>query len=110
VTGGEGEPEVEAIDFGFILARTMRFYGWTYWEALDQPIEAFWLLQQNIDRLQASDDLRRLENGIMAAHGTAESVRNYQQRLIREIGTVTVMTPKLERDKLLDLSRLGSMT
>jgi hypothetical protein len=78
----------------------MRFYGWDYWQCLDQPIEAFWLLQRNIDRLLAEDAQRGFEMTLQASHGNAETTKAYQERLVREMGAVTVMKPKLERGKL----------
>ena len=98
---------MESIDFAFILARVMRFYGWTYWEALDQPIEAFWTLSAQIDRIQAEEDMRLFEASFVAQRGGEESVRAYRERLQRQVGTVQVDKPVFDREALGDLKALG---
>lgn len=89
---------MESIDFAFILARVMRFYGWTYWECLDQPIEAFWTLSSNIDRIQAEDDLRVFEAFFVGGRGDSDTIKLYRERLQRQVGVVQVAKPVFDRE------------
>ncbi|CAO3459785.1 hypothetical protein [Azospirillum argentinense] len=84
----------------------MNFYGLGYWELMDTPIAAFWLMLRNIDRLKAEADLRRLENTVMATAGAKEALTDYQKRLSAEIGLVALETPKLDREGLHALKAL----
>lgn len=85
----------------------MRFYGMTYWEVLDTPIAAFWMLHRNIDRLRAEEDLRRLENTMMAHAGSKEGLEKYRTKLLGEIGVVFVEKPVFDREGLKSLKELN---
>ena len=53
------------------------------------PIKTFWLMNSNIDRIEAQLDVRTLMVGI-SSQG-AESATEHRDRLIVEIGTTVVM-------------------
>ncbi|NYZ17210.1 hypothetical protein HL658_32090 [Azospirillum sp. RWY-5-1] len=102
-----GAGDVEAIDLGYVVARAMRFYGWTYWEALDTPVQAFWMLHRNIDRLSAEEDLRALENTAVATRASPDMVEAYEAERRNRLGTVAIERPVFDRD---GLNALRSMT
>jgi hypothetical protein len=104
VTGGRGE--VDALDFGFVLSRVMGFYGLDYWQVLDTPIRAFWMLSRNIDRLEAERDMRALEGRVVAAGARRETLEAYQARLCEQVGVVAVEKPVFDRQGLLALKEL----
>lgn len=64
----------------------MQFYSMGYFEVLELPIEAFWLMSQTIGRIQAVDDVRSLEVAISAQSG--EGFKSQRERLIAETGVV----------------------
>lgn len=60
------------------------------------PLERFWLLSRNIDRIKAEDDIRRLQIA-RVGQATAESYgafeKSLQQRLGQPIVTKEVRSP-----------------
>lgn len=69
----------------------MEFYDHTYWQVMDLPIKTFWLMNENIDRIQAQKDMRSLTIAFSAQSQAAAD--QFRQRLIAETGTIV----KLER-------------
>lgn len=78
----------------------MAFYRHTYPEALALPLRTFWLMNTNIDRIQAQADLRSLSVANMA-QAQEDSAREFRQRLVVETGTIV----KLEADSPLHATR-----
>lgn len=64
----------------------MHFYSMSYSEALDLPLRTFWLMSNNINRISAEADIRRLS--IMAAASSSEGFGKAQEALQREMGEV----------------------
>ena len=62
----------------------MREYGLGYWELLEVPIRAFWLLARNINRLKARDDLRELQ--VLVAPQIKDGVSSLSDALVLEEG------------------------
>ncbi|MDE9494524.1 hypothetical protein KKJ09_13240 [Xenorhabdus bovienii] len=60
------------------------------------PLERFWLLSRNIDRIKSEDDIRRLQTA-RVAQATAESYaafeKSLQQRLGQPVVTKKVLSP-----------------
>lgn len=44
-----------SIDFGFLFARVMRFYGLSFSEMMALPIRTFWLLDDMVDRVRSEE-------------------------------------------------------
>lgn len=69
----------------------MHFYGIGYRELLALPIRFFWTLNNNIDRIQSSFDLRALNlQHVAVATGMAggDGVKKYATSLELQIGEV----------------------
>lgn len=64
----------------------MRFYSLSYKDALDLPLKTFWLLSNNIGRISAEEDIRRLS--ITAAAASDKGFKSSQEALQREMGKV----------------------
>lgn len=52
------------------------------------PIRSFWLLSQNINRIDAQKDLRGLSLSIYSRSDSTEAVTEYRERLILEMGDI----------------------
>jgi hypothetical protein len=70
------------------------FYGMAYREVMDMPVRAFWLMFSNIRRIRAGDDVRNLMTS--AAAQSADGVKELQEKLVLEIGTVATEAPEIE--------------
>lgn len=64
----------------------MHFYSMGYAEALDLPLKTFWLMSNNINRISAEADIRRLS--IMGAVNSSEGFSKAQEALQSEMGDV----------------------
>ena len=90
----------------------MRCYSMDYQTVLKLPLRTFWLLNKNVDRHFAEDDIRML---MVAAHAhSGESVQAHHDKLRQTIGTVVefdeakaAVTEQLDRE---GLTALKSMT
>lgn len=59
------------------------------------PLKTFWLLSNNVDRIQAQLDLRTLNMNIRTgANATSESVEQIYESLVAETGEVVKMSIK----------------
>lgn len=59
------------------------------------PLKTFWLLSNNIDRIQAQQDLRTLNINLRTGmNATSESVGQIYESLIAETGEVVKMSMK----------------
>lgn len=61
----------------------MRHYSMTYWEVMGLPIRAFWMLNRNINRLLAEEDLRAFM--LHVSRQAAEPAQEYETKLRTEI-------------------------
>ena len=63
------------------------------------PIMAFWLMSGNIRRVRAGADMRDLAMNLAAQ--SSEGAKDYHERLVLELGTVTSapVTLDMERDE-----------
>lgn len=98
--------EVEAIDFAFIFARVMAEYSLSYREMMNLPLQAFFTLNKQIDRLRAERDRRQLRLLLVAQSGQKESIEGMVMSLDKEIGFVFREKPKLDREGLHSLKDL----
>lgn len=64
-------------------------------QVLQMPIDQFWLIEKNIARIEATQTIRRLD--VAVASQSSEGYKNYHAGLVREIGSVVVETPKLDK-------------
>lgn len=79
-------------------------------------MKTFWLMNSNIDRIEARNDMRRLTLGVVA-QATPETVQQVRQSLIIEAGTIVrldeeVDPMKARRDEagFADLKRMAGQT
>lgn len=84
----------------------MRGYGLTYLEVLRTPLAAFWMLNRNLDRLRAEEDLRALQVSIVGSGKDGKAVESLDRQLRTEMGQVTIAKPKLDRKGLNELRTL----
>jgi len=68
------------------------------------PVERFWLLEKNISRIQAAQNLERLN--IQAASQSKDGYEATHMRFTQEIGVVAQSQPKLDRKGLGKLKNL----
>lgn len=76
------------------------------------PIRAFWLLNNNIDRIQASFDLRKaMINVRTGINANEESVGSLQQMLTAETGEVVTISDesKLELSSIRDHNAIDQL-
>lgn len=66
----------------------MHFYGIGFYETKKLPLKAFWMLQRNIDRLEASSDYRQLQ--LICSATSSEGVKDVSERLLKTIGKVVI--------------------
>jgi hypothetical protein len=78
----------------------MRAFGLGYWEVLDLPLVAFWMLNTQIDRLEAEDALQALENRVVASGSSKDAYKSYMERLQGTIGVLVVEKPKRDVSRL----------
>jgi hypothetical protein len=67
----------------------IRFYGLSDTQVLDMPINRFWMLNTNIDRISAQEDYRAAR-AHMASQSTKDGIQSYFDGLTKEMGTVIV--------------------
>jgi len=67
----------------------MRFYGLSDQQVFDMPINRFWLLNSNVDRISAQEDYRAARTN-MVSQSTKDGVREYFDGLSKELGTIIV--------------------
>lgn len=90
-------PEYEAIDFGFLLTRVMYFYSETYESVMRMPLRTFWLLSNNVERIQAQIDLRTMQLNLRTGFGaTEQAVKQMHEVLIAETGEVVKTSAKAQ--------------
>lgn len=64
----------------------MHFYSLSYGETMSLPIKTFWMLNSNIERIQAQKDMRALTVAVCGQG--SEAAKSYRETLVVEIGTV----------------------
>lgn len=80
----------------------MRFYHLTHKETLKLPLKTFWLLNQNVDRIMAHDEIRFV--AASAASQAENGGVEHRKRLAQELGTVfKKATPKIETTNVMEL-------
>lgn len=67
---------------------------------MNLPIRTFWLMNSNIDRILAQQDMRSLSVAV-CGQGGAEAAQEYRKRLVIEVGTIV----KLEENPILEAVR-----
>lgn len=73
----------------------MHFYSQSYPAVLALPIKTFWLMNENIDRIQAQKDMRALSVAVAAA-SPGQAAQDLRQRLIVEAGTIVKVSGEPE--------------
>jgi len=83
----------------------MRFYAMNYREVLALPLHTFWMLNRNVSRIQAEEDLRAFRLLVAAQHGegAAETFRDLQT----EIGTPVVTVARMQTGAIQRLKQLA---
>lgn len=75
----------------------IRAYGFGYQETLDLPIDTFWMLVRNIDRLNAEDDVREI--GVLVAVNGGKA-KEMLEGLNERIGKPLVREEVIDRDAI----------
>lgn len=65
----------------------LHFYSLSYGELMSLPIKTFWMLNNNIERIQAQKDMRALTVAV-CGQGGGEAAQNFRERLVIEAGEV----------------------
>jgi len=91
-------PERE-IDFGFLFCRVCHFYSMSYWDVMKLPIKSFWLMSENVRRIQAENDMRAVS--VAANVQSPEGLQEFHEKLVIELGEVSKepIVPSAERDQ-----------
>jgi len=63
----------------------MQVYGLGYRELLELPINTFWMLNRNADRIRAQSDLHNFSISLTAGATNAESVNRFRDQLVLEL-------------------------
>jgi len=74
-------------------------------QVLKMPARRFWLLNKNLNRLMAENDIRNLQ--VLVSAESSEGTKQTQERLFLEIGPVVVQEPTFDRDGLNRLKQLS---
>lgn len=74
----------------------------SYEDVLKLPLKTFWLLNRQLNRLRAEEDLRRLK--ISVASGSEEGFNTAHGELVKELGSPVIMEDK-PNDTVLDQKR-----
>lgn len=91
----------------------MQFYGLGYQQTLELPIQVFWMMNYNIQRIKSGDDLRLLSLSV-ATQASGEAATQFRENLVIEHGAPVVENPAARQfekmqegaiDKLKMLSR-----
>jgi hypothetical protein len=91
---------------GFLVSSVMRFYGMGLFDARALPLNTFWELSRNIDRVRAEEDRRLFD---LLQNAFVGNPRKYAQRLEQERGKVIEgdMPETLDRDGFKRLKALA---
>jgi hypothetical protein len=85
----------------------MRFYGTPYQDTLDLPLRTFWMMSNNVSRLSAEEDIRRL--AISAGSASEKGFKSTQEALQREMGDVFIKPQNIEaREGINTLKEIAS--
>ncbi|MCG5512861.1 hypothetical protein [Ectothiorhodospira shaposhnikovii] len=90
---------MEAVDFGYLFSRFCHFYRMTDDQVLAMPVRRFWLMNANINRIQAEGDLRQLVLLTTAQAADGDVREKQRQALVAEMGNVMVMNRREELDR-----------
>lgn len=102
---------IEAVDFGFLFCQVVHFYSQDHNTVLNMPIKLFWMMCNNIQRIQARDDLRQLSIASTSAivgsmGGSSEPLQQLNEALIGERGVVIKAKFDPIREAVLDRAGL----
>lgn len=110
---------MEEIDFGFFFCRVMHFFSMSYEAVLRLPLRTFWLLNRNIDRIEARRDMRAMSVA-MVAQSDGETANTFRQELVIEAGVIVKLEGEgdpanpleAKRDEMgfADLKRMAGQT
>lgn len=74
-------------------------------QVMKMPARRFWLMSNNIHRIEAERDMRRLTLGSVSQSG--EAAKDYRQQLERELGKVVEHEQELDRSGWQRLKTIG---
>jgi hypothetical protein len=83
---------LEELDFGFLFCRVAHFYGYDDERILGWTMRRFWMFHENVDRISAQQDMRRLTVAACAQSG--EAATDYRRKLIVEVGDIAKMSAR----------------
>lgn len=88
----------------------MSYYGLSYKDTLDLPIDVFWLMNENIKRLEAEKDMRLFMNSINSQYESdSTNSQAYLTKLVEEIGDPIKRSGIALEDEKLDSSGLNEL-
>ena len=71
----------------------------SYWDVMKLPIKSFWLMSENVRRIQAENDMRAVS--VAANVQSPEGLQEFHEKLVIELGEVSKepIVPSAERDQ-----------
>lgn len=98
--------EVLQVNFAFLVMKTMRFYGWSWAQAMETPVSAFWACYSYVDRVRADESMSQL-----AVQTFGDASEDGRKQLIAhlkdQIGTVVVEKATFDREGWRTLQNLS---
>jgi hypothetical protein len=101
-----------------LFSRVLAFYAMNYQEVRKLPVETFWMLNKNIDRIAAENDMRAAQIGIQVQSG--EGFKDLMDNLRKQLGVVftydegkramAAKRDKLNEEQKADLNALGDLS
>jgi indole-3-glycerol phosphate synthase len=89
----------------------MAFYGMAYREVRELPMQTFWMLHRNVDRISAERDQRNALVQIQSQ--SSEGVKDLMTDLRKQVGTIIefeeAAPTKLDRKALHALDAIGDL-
>ncbi|MCS4374546.1 hypothetical protein MKR02_21810 [Klebsiella sp. K4-41] len=88
---------VLSIDFGFYFSRVAAYYSLPPKQLLEIPLETFWMMSRNIERIQSERDLRDFQVARVAQAGVEDAkafMEGLQLRIGRPVITDRVYNPE----------------
>jgi hypothetical protein len=77
------------LDLGMLFSRVCFHYGMSYREVMEIPMKTFWMLNRNISRVLAEQDLRAFQLAVSVNSG--ETATALQAKLLEEFDNPYLM-------------------
>lgn len=90
---------------GYLICRTVRFYGMSYGDVMDTPIKVFWALNRNLERIRSEEALVNA-NTMRAGQTDQEGWKSFVDGHKRVLGDVYKQEQRLDRNALSELKSM----